>query len=316
MTAYLIRRSLAVVLTLFGISIVIFLLMRLVPGTIVQQLLGSSALASKEMIDKLRHFFGLDQPLYIQYFSWVKGLPYGDFGVSWRSGNSVLKLIIDRFGVSGEIAVLSIAWSLLIGIPLGSLAAIKRKTLTDSNIRFFSVIGLSVPAFWQGTIFILIFSIYLRWSPSFEWVSFFENPLENLKLIALPVLSLGTANAALTVRLTRSSMLEILSTDYTKTARSKGLSEKFVILKHALKNALVPIITVAGVQIGYILGGTVVVEKVFSLPGMGRLLVDTMIQRDYPVVQGIILVYALIFVMVNFIVDILYGFIDPRIRYE
>lgn len=301
--------------TLLGVSIVIFVMMRLIPGTVVEQLLGQSALVGEETIRSLREFFGLDRPWYVQYAEWMGGLLRGDLGNSWRSDRPVLSLIVSRLPVSAELAVLAVAWSLALGIPLGVLAAVRRGTTSDGVIRFVSTLGLSVPAFWQGTLLILLFSIHLQWMPSLQWVSLRQDFWGNLGIIALPALTLGTATAAMISRMTRSAMLDVLSREYIRTARAKGAQEPRVVSHHALRNALIPVITVAGVQMGYILGGIVVVEDVFNLPGVGRLLLDAIFQRDYPAVQGTILIGAGLFMLLNFLVDLLYAVIDPRIQY-
>lgn len=303
------------VATLLGVSIIVFVMMRLIPGTVVEQLLGQSALVGEETIRSLRAFFGLDRPWYVQYVDWLGGLVRGDLGASWRSNRPVLTLILSRLPVSAELAVLAVVWSLLIGVPMGVFAALRRGSASDSAIRFASTLGLSVPAFWQGTLLILLFSIYLQWMPSIQWVSIRENLWTNLSIIALPALTLGTATAAVISRMTRSTMLDVLGRDYVRTARAKGVQEQRVVSHHALRNALIPVVTVAGVQMGYILGGIVVVEDVFNLPGIGRLLLDAIFQRDYPVVQGTILVGAGLFMGLNFLVDLLYAVIDPRIQY-
>ncbi|MDR7518068.1 MAG: ABC transporter permease [Armatimonadota bacterium] len=315
MRAYVLRRLAAMAATLLGVSAIVFTMMRLIPGTVVEQLLGQSALVGEETIRSLREFFGLDRPWYVQYVEWMAGLLRGDLGNSWRSNRPVLSLFLSRLPVSAELAVLAVAWSLVLGIPLGVLAAVRRGTPSDSAIRFVSTLGLSVPAFWQGTLLILLFSIHLQWMPSLQWVSLREDPWTNLEIIALPALTLGTATAAMISRMTRSAMLDVLGREYIRTARAKGAQEPQVVSHHALRNALIPVITVAGVQMGYILGGIVVVEDVFNLPGIGRLLLDAIFQRDYPVVQGSILLGAALFMVLNFLVDLLYAVIDPRIQY-
>jgi peptide/nickel transport system permease protein len=291
-------------------------MMRLIPGTVVEQLLGQSALISEETLRSLRAFFGLDRPWPVQFADWLGGVLRGDLGTSWRSDRPVLDLILARLPVSAELAVGAVAWSLLLGVPLGVLAALRRGTPCDSSIRFTATLGLSVPAFWQGTLLILLFSLYLKWMPPLRWIPIAEDPLGNLSLMALPILTLGTATAAVITRMTRSSMLEALRQDYVRTARAKGAAEPRVAGRHGLRNALIPVVTVAGVQMGYILGGIVVVEDVFNLPGVGRLLLDAIFQRDYPVVQGTILVGAALFMLLNLAVDLLYAVIDPRIRYR
>jgi len=312
--AYLLQRLAAMGLTLFGVSLLVFGMIRLVPGTVVEQLLGQAAMSSPEVVASFRRFFGLDQPLHAQYLSWLGGLLRGDFGVSWLSGRPVLGLFLERLPVSAELAVLAVGWSLLLGIPLGTASAGWGGGVRDGAIRVAATLGLSLPAFWQGAVLILLFSLYLGWMPSLSWVPFTQSPAGNLAIMALPVLTLGTATAAMITRMTRSSMLDVLGREYVRTARAKGVSEPRVTFHHALRNALIPVITVAGVQLGYIVGGIVVVEDVFTLPGVGRLLLDAIFQRDYPVVQGVILILAAAFMTLNLAVDLLYACIDPRLR--
>jgi peptide/nickel transport system permease protein len=301
-------------LTLLGVSLLVFGMVRLIPGTVVEQLLGQAAIASPEVLAAFRRFFGLDRPLHVQYVEWLGGVLRGDFGASWLSGRPVLALFLERLPVSAELALLAVGWSLLLGLPLGSGAAVWRGRGRDAAIRILATLGLSLPAFWQGTVLILLFSIYLGWMPSLQWVPFTRNPAANLAIMALPALTLGTATAAMITRMARSSMLDVLGREYVRTARAKGLSEGRVTFRHALRNALIPVVTVAGVQLGYIVGGIVVVEDVFTLPGVGRLLLDAIFQRDYPVVQGVILILAAAFMLVNLAVDLLYAVLDPRLR--
>ena len=311
---YVARRLAATALTLFGVSVVVFGMVRIVPGTVVEQLLGQAAIASPEVVASFRAYFGLDRPLAVQYAHWLADVVRGDLGVSWLSGRPVLALFVERLPVSAELAVLAVAWSLVIGVPLGAAAAVWRGGTRDSAIRVGATLGLSLPAFWQGTVLILLFSIYLNWMPSLVWVPFFRRPVDNLTMMALPALTLGTATAAMVTRMSRSSMLDVLGREYVRTARAKGLPERRVTLHHALRNALIPVVTVAGVQLGYIVGGIVVVEDVFTLPGVGRLLLDAIFQRDYPMVQGVILLLGAIFMLLNLAVDVLYAAIDPRLR--
>lgn len=314
MRAYLLRRLAAMGLTLLGVSLLVFGMVRLIPGTVVEQLLGQAAMASPEVLASFRRFFGLDQPLHVQYLGWLAGILRGDLGVSWLSGKPVLSLFLERLPVSGELAVLSVGWSLLLGVPLGTASAVWRGGLRDGAIRVVATLGLSLPAFWQGTVLILLFSVYLGWMPSLSWVPFARSPGANLAIMALPALTLGTASAAMITRMSRSAMLDVLGREYVRTARAKGVPERRVTFHHALRNALIPVVTVAGVQLGYIVGGIVVVEDVFTLPGVGRLLLDAIFQRDYPVVQGVILLLAAGFMALNLAVDLLYAVLDPRLR--
>ena len=301
-------------LTLLGVSLLVFAMVRLIPGTVVEQLLGQAAMGSPEVTASFRRFFGLDQPLHAQYLAWIGGILRGDFGNSWLSGKPVLALFLERLPVSAELAVLAVGWSLLLGIPLGAGAAVWRGGARDGAIRVATTLGLSLPAFWQGTVLILLFSIYLGWMPALQWVPLSRAPAANLAIMALPALTLGTASAAMITRMSRSSMLDVLSSEFVRTARAKGLAERRVTFHHALRNALIPVVTVAGVQLGYIVGGIVVVEDVFTLPGVGRLLLDAIFQRDYPVVQGVILLLASGFMALNLAVDLLYAVLDPRLR--
>ena len=301
-------------LTLFGVSLLVFAMVRLIPGTVVEQLLGQAAMASPEVTQSFRRFFGLDQPWHVQYVRWIGGVLRGDLGVSWLSGKPVTALFLERLPVSAELAVLAVAWSLLLGVPLGTGAAVWRGGFRDGAIRVATTLGLSLPAFWQGTVLILLFSIYLGWMPSLAWVPLTVDPAANLAIVALPALTLGTASAAMITRMSRSSMLDVLGREFVRTARAKGVAERRVTFRHALRNALIPVVTVAGVQIGYIVGGIVVVEDVFTLPGVGRLLLDAIFQRDYPVVQGVILLLAAGFMALNLAVDLLYAVLDPRLR--
>ena len=314
MSAYVARRLLATALTLLGVSVLVFGMVRLVPGTIVEQLLGQAAMGSPEVLASFRRFFGLDRPAHLQYIDWLGGALRGDLGVSWLSGKPVLALFLERLPVSAELALLAVGWSLLLGVPLGTASAMWRGGARDGAIRVGATLGLSLPAFWQGTVLILLFSVYLGWMPSLQWVSLARNPAANLATMALPALTLGTATAAMLTRMSRSSMLDVLGREYIRTARAKGVSERRVTFHHALRNALIPVVTVAGVQLGYIVGGIVVVEDVFTLPGVGRLLLDAIFQRDYPVVQGVILLLGAIFMTLNLCVDLLYAALDPRLR--
>jgi peptide/nickel transport system permease protein len=312
---YLLRRLVAMTLTLLGVSVLVFGMIRLVPGTVVEQLLGQAAIASPEVLASFRRFFGLDRPVHLQYLDWLRGVLRGDLGVSWLSGRPVLGLFLERVPVSAELAVLAVGWSLVLGIPLGVASATRAGGVRDGAIRVLATVGLSLPAFWQGTVLILLFSVYLGWMPSLRWVPLLEDPGANLLIMGLPAVTLGTATAAMITRMARSAMLDVLGREYVRTAEAKGLPRGRVTYHHALRNALIPVVTVAGVQLGYIVGGLVVVEDVFTLPGVGRLLLDAIFQRDYPVVQGVILLLAAIFMSLNLLVDLLYALLDPRLRH-
>jgi len=316
MARYVAVRLYSMALTLAGLSVLVFLMLRLVPGTVVEQMIGADAIANPAMVEELKRFFGLDQPWWVQYSRWIGHLAQGDLGTSWRTGKPVATLIMERLPVTIELTLFSVAFALLLGIPAGILSAARRDQAVDNVARVGALLGLSVPVFWQGTMLILFFSIYLRWMPPLMWVDFFTDPRRNLTIMMLPALCLGTASAANIARTTRAGMLDVLRSEYIRTAAAKGLSRRLVILKHALKNALIPIVTVAGLQVGILLGGTVVVEEVFTLPGVGRLVLWSIYQRDYPLTQSTILFIAVMFMAINLAVDLLYGVLDPRIRYS
>jgi len=290
-------------------------MLRLIPGTVVEQMIGADAVVTPAMVAELRRFFGLDQPWYVQYGHWMAQLAHGDLGTSWRTGKPVVALILERLPVTLELTFLSTAFALVLGTAAGIVSAVRRDEAVDNVTRVGTLLGLSVPVFWQGTMLILFFSLYLRWMPPVMWVDFWTDPRRNLVIMLLPALCLGTASAANIARTTRSCMLDVLGSEYIRTAAAKGLAGHLVVLKHALRNALIPVVTVAGLQIGILLGGTVVVEEVFTLPGIGRLVLWSIYQRDYPLTQSTILFIALLFMTINLAVDLLYGYLDPRIRY-
>jgi len=315
MGRYLLVRLYSMALTLAGLTVLIFLMLRLIPGTVVEQMIGADAIVSPAMVAELKRFFGLDQPWYVQYVRWVAELARGDLGTSWRTGKPVIQLILERLPVTLELTGLAVGFALALGIAAGIVSAIRRDEAIDSVTRVGTLLGLSVPVFWQGTMLILFFSLYLRWMPPVVWVDFFSDPRRNLTIMLLPAICLGTASAANIARTTRACMLDVLRSEYIRTAAAKGLAARALVLKHALKNALIPVVTVAGLQVGILLGGTVVVEEVFTLPGVGRLVLWAIYQRDYPLTQSTILFIAVMFMTINLMVDLLYGYLDPRIRY-
>src|SRR5918996_2427121 len=313
---YVVVRLYSMALTLVGLTVLIFLMLRLIPGTVVEQMIGADAIVSPAMVAELKRFFGLDQPWWLQYARWIGELAQGDLGTSWRTGKPVVTLILERLPVTLELTLLAVAFALVLGIPAGIVSATRRDGAVDNVTRVGTLLGLSIPVFWQGTMLILFFSVYLRWMPPVMWVDFFTDPRRNLTIMLLPALCLGTASAANFPRTTRACMLDVLRSEYIRTAAAKGLTSRLVVLKHALKNALIPIVTVAGLQMGILLGGTVVVEEVFTLPGVGRLVLWSIYQRDYPLTQSTILFIAVMFMTINLAVDVLYGYLDPRIRYR
>jgi peptide/nickel transport system permease protein len=312
-TQYVVRRVLAIVPVLFGISILVFLLVHLIPGDVAQILLGTQA--TDQQIETLRRTFGLDRPLPVQYVDWLSHIVRGDFGVSFRTNRPVLPDLVSRFGVTVQLTLTSMIIALVVAIPLGVASASNRGRTSDGISRVVALLGLSIPNFWLGTLLILFVSLGLHWLPPVGFVSLLDNPWLGVQTLILPAIALGTAVAAFIMRMVRSSLLEVLRQDYIRTAYSKGLRDRGVLYRHALKNAFIPVLTVIGVQIGYLLGGAVIIESIFSLPGMGRFLLDSISNRDYSIVQGGVLFIALIFCLVNLSVDLVYAWLDPRIRY-
>ncbi len=315
MGRYLVVRLYSMALTLAGLTVLVFLMLRLIPGTVVEQMIGADAVVSQSMVAELRRFFGLDQPWYVQYWGWMSRVFQGDLGTSWRTGKPVLQLILERLPVTLELTMLAVGFAVVLGMAAGIVSAIRQDRTVDQVTRVGALLGLSVPVFWQGTMLILFFSLYLRWMPPVVWVGLFTDPRRNLTIMLLPAICLGTASAANIARTTRSCMLDVLRSDYVRTAVGKGLGGRAVLLKHAMKNALIPVVTVAGLQVGVLLGGTVVVEEVFTLPGIGRLVLWSIYQRDYPLTQSTILFIGALFMTINLLVDLLYGYLEPRIRY-
>jgi peptide/nickel transport system permease protein len=315
MRRYALVRTLSIVPTLIGVSVAVFLMMRLIPGTVVDQMIGTEGTYSEQSMRALRAFFGLDQPIHVQYARWLGQVLRGDLGTSWRTGLPVLQMITSRLQVTLELTLGAMLVALALGVPLGIVSARRENTRLDHGVRVLSLFSLSIPVFWQATMLILATSLWLDWAPAVDFVSPLTSLRANLAIIALPSLALGTAVAAVFMRMTRSTLLEVMRQDYIRTARAKGLREPAVVWGHALKNSLIPLITVAGVQVGYLLGGVVVTEEVFTLPGVGRLILWAVFQRDYPLVQGTILFVSLLFMLSNLVVDLVYAYVDPRIRY-
>jgi peptide/nickel transport system permease protein len=313
---YLIRRALWTIAALLGVSVVIFLLVRLLPGTIVDILAGGEGQLSPVQQAAVRHQFGLDRPLPVQYFFWLGSMLRGDLGWSFRSGQPVAPLLISRLPITIELAVLSIVGVSLVGIPLGILASVSRSTRVKTAVQIIGLLGLSVPNFWIAILLIITASYLFHWLPALIYVPPWAEPWVNLQQMFLPVLSLALGLTAVVVRMTRSSMLEVLGQEYVIVAQAKGVPAWGVLLRHALRNALIPIVTVLGLQMGYLLGGVVITEQIFGLPGLGWTLLNGVYQRDYPVVQGTVMFFAATFVVVNLAVDLTYTSLDPRIRYE
>ena len=314
MIRYAARRLLLAVPVVIGVSIVVFLMMRLIPGDVVDRILGAEVGATAERREELRRLFGIDRPLHLQYLDWAGRAVRGDLGASLLNGRPVLKDLLLRVPATLQLAGLSLIIAVGLGVPLGVLAAVRRAGWPDYLGSFFALVGVSIPNFWLGTMLILLFSLSLRWLPSAGYVPLAEDPLQSLRLMALPALALGTAEAAAIMRAVRSATLEVLHQDFVRTARAKGLAEGRVRMRHVLRNTLIPVLTVVGLSMGYLLAGTFIIEQVFSIPGIGRFTLMGILNRDYPVIQGAVLVVALSYLSVHLVVDLLYAVVDPRLR--
>jgi peptide/nickel transport system permease protein len=309
--AFLIRRLLLTLPILFIVSVVCFSLINLIPGDPATVILGPEA--SEQAKEQIREQLGLNKPIVVQYVDWLGGVLHGDLGESLVDGTPVSQLILQRLPVTLELALGTFLVSLTIAVVAGILSASKRGTWVDYVSSGFALGGISIPHFWLGMMFIIIFAVYLGWLPASGYVPFFEDPAANIAVMILPVLATGLRESAELMRMLRSSLLEELGSDYVRTAFSKGLSRRVVVIRHAVRNALIPFVTASGLQIAALLGGLVVTEQVFQLPGVGRLIVESILERDYTVVQGAVLTVTVIVILINVLVDLLYAVIDPRI---
>jgi peptide/nickel transport system permease protein len=314
MIRYLLRRAVQALVVLVGAAILVFLLLQLVPGDPVRSAMGTRFNA--EVYEELRAAAGLDRPLHEQLVNYLAGAATGDFGVSFRNGESVFDLVISRMPATISLAVAALVIALLISFPLGIVSAMRRGTIVDHFARIGSQIGISVPDFWLGIMLILLFTSTLGWLPPSGYTPITEDPLDWLSHVIMPALAVGLISGSILTRFIRSATLESNDQDFARTARAKGLHESAVMRDHVLRNAMVPIITVAGIQLASLLGGVIVVEVLFAWPGLGRLTYDAVLARDYTVVQGAVLLVAAIFLVANLVVDLLYALIDPRIRYR
>ena len=320
MGAYVIRRLLWIPVTIILTTVVVFLLVRFIPGDIVDTIQAQMAAnGGAETVDRnaIEHALGLDVPVYVQYGRWIgKIVVHGDMGTSLRTQQAITPQILKRIPLTFELGLMGILVGLVISLPIGVYAAIRQDTITDYILRSIAILLISVPSFWIGTLVILYPSIWWGWTPPMEFISFFKNPLGNLGMMIIPALVLGAAQTGGTMRMTRTMMLEVLRQDYIRTAWSKGLSERVVVLRHAIKNAFIPIVTMIGAGIPTLIGGSVIIEQIFNLPGMGRLMFDSLLGRDYPIVSAINLIMAILVIFTNLFVDVTYGWLDPRIHYQ
>jgi len=314
MRRYVVGRLLLMIPTLIGVAVLTFVIMRAVPGDVVALRYSGSAV-SQDVIDQERRLLGLDQPMWAQFVDWMSAAARLDFGVSLWTNHSVIEEIQIRLPLSIELAFIATIFAVTIAVPLGVLAAVKQDTWVDYVIRVFSIGGLAMPSFWIGILMILALIVFIRWAPPVTFTPFFQDPIANLAQLILPAVAVGYRYSAVAMRMTRSSVLEVLREDYVRTARAKGASERLVVVRHALRNSLLPVVTVISLEFAFLIGGLVVTEQVFNLNGLGKLLVDAVAHRDYPLIQALVLVLAAVFVFVNFAVDMLYVVLDPRVRY-
>jgi peptide/nickel transport system permease protein len=313
---YILRRIAFAIPTLILVSIGIFLMVRLLPGDIIDILFGGDLTASEEVKDRAREQLGLNGSYLEQYWRWISGVLQGDFGYSLRNTEPVSNIVVDALTVTIELVVLGLLIATLIGVPLGVLSAVKRDSGWDFAARIGGLIGLSIPSFWLATLLLLFTSRVFGWVPPLTYISPFEDPIGNLSQFILPAISISVFTMAIVMRMVRNTMLEVLGQDYVRTARAKGVGRSTVVSKHALRNALIPVVTIVGFEIGVLIGGAAIIETIFGLPGVGYVLLQAIFGRDYPVIQAMTLMIAVAFIFANLLVDLLYGVLDPRISQE
>jgi peptide/nickel transport system permease protein len=316
MKSYVLRRLLALVPTLILASIIVFVTVRLIPGDIIELMLSQNDLsADAKSREQVVAALGLDKPMWQQYLTWISGIVlHGDLGKSLWQGTPVTEQLLARMPVTFELGAIALLVGLIIALPIGIYSAIRQDTAGDYIARSFSILLLAVPSFWLGTMVVVFPSIWWGWSPSVDFVPFTKDPVENIKNLLLPGVVLGAALSAITMRMTRTMMLEVLRQDYIRTAWAKGLTEKLVIVRHALRNALIPVVTLVGLQAPLLIGGAVIIEQIFIIPGMGLLLLEAVQKRDYPIVTGVFLAVGVAVMLINLLVDLTYGLLDPKVR--
>lgn len=317
MRAYALRRLLALIPTLIFATIIVFVTVRMVPGNVVDLMLSQNDIsAGAKDREQLEIALGLDKPMYIQYFYWIGGVLKGDLGHSLWQNTPVLGQILDRLPVTFELGFFAIIIGLVIAIPIGVYSALRQDTMGDYIMRSISILMLAVPAFWVGTMVMVFPSIWWGWAPELRYIPFTDDPIGNIKHLMIPSLILGMSLSAITMRLTRTMMLEVLRQDYIRTAWAKGLNERTIVWRHALRNALIPVVTLVGIQAPLVIGGAVIIEQIFVIPGMGMLLLEAVTQRDYPIVAGVFLVVGIAVMLINLLVDLSYGLLDPKVRFR
>lgn len=318
MQAYILRRLLALLPTLVFASLIVFITVRLIPGDVIDLMLSQNDISAGKLgRDQLVVALGLDRPMPEQYLRWVGAILFeGDLGRSLWQGTPVTELLFARLPVTFELGALALVVALTVALPIGIYSAIRQDGVGDYVARSFSILLLAVPSFWMGTMVMVFPSIWWGWSPEVNYVNFVDDPLQNLKQMIVPAIVLGTALSAVTMRMTRTMMLEVLRQDYIRTAWAKGLDERLVVMRHALRNALIPVVTLIGLQAPLLIGGAVIIEQIFVIPGMGLLLLDAVNQRDYPIITGVFLVVGVAVMLINLVVDLSYGLLDPRVRHR
>jgi peptide/nickel transport system permease protein len=316
MKSYVLRRLLALIPTLILASIIVFVTVRLIPGDIIELMLSQNDLsADAKSREQVVAALGLDKPMWQQYLTWISGIVlHGDLGKSLWQGTPVTEQLLARMPVTFELGAIALLVGLIIALPIGIYSAIRQDTTGDYIARSFSILLLAVPSFWLGTMVVVFPSIWWGWSPSVDYIPFSKDPVENVKNLLLPGVVLGAALSAITMRMTRTMMLEVLRQDYIRTAWAKGLTEKLVIVRHALRNALIPVVTLVGLQAPLLIGGAVIIEQIFIIPGMGLLLLEAVQKRDYPIVTGVFLAVGVAVMLINLVVDLTYGLLDPKVR--
>lgn len=315
MQAYILRRLLALVPTLLLASLIVFMSMRLIPGDVIDLMMSQNDISTGQDRAKIEAALGLDEPLLKQYFAWAGSAARGDLGKSLWKGTPVSDQLIERLPISLELTLLALIVALSVAIPIGIYSAVQQDSLGDYVTRSFSLIMLAVPGFWLGTLVMVFPSVWWRWSPALEYTPFFENPTKNLEHMLVPAILLGLSLSAVTMRMTRTMMLEVMRQDFIRTARAKGVGASRLVVRHALRNGLIPVVTLVGLQIPLLISGSVIMEAIFVIPGIGSMLLDAVSSRDYPVVSGVFLAVGILVLLVNLLVDLSYGFLDPKVRH-
>ncbi|MGB0692204.1 MAG: ABC transporter permease [Pseudomonadales bacterium] len=316
MQTFIIRRLLAVIPTLLFTSVIVFASIRLIPGDVIDLMLAQNDISTGNDRALIEASLGLDKPIYVQYFVWITDILQGDLGRSLWQNTPVTEQLAATLPITFELGLLALMVALSVAIPIGIYSAMRQDTAGDYIARSFSLLMLAIPSFWLGTLVMVFPSVWWRWAPPLQYTPFLEDPLGNLGHLLVPAILLGLSLSAVTMRMTRTMMLEVLRQDYIRTARAKGLAENMVVLRHALRNCLIPVVTLIGLQAPLLIGGAVILEQIFVVPGMGLLLLEAVFQRDYPVVTGVFLVVGVAILTINLIVDLTYGFLDPKVRHR